>query len=181
MERSDDELVGQCRAGDAEAFGVLVRRYAGRATRVAMGLLGDHADALDVSQEAFVRAWRNIRTFRGDSSFFTWYSVILRKLAMTSLRRRCRNTDVDLMDASTLPDRGFDPAVLAERSEQAEHVWRAVFHLPTRHREVIVLSHFEHQSYKEIAEILEIPIGTVMSRLHAARKALRAKLAGEGP
>jgi RNA polymerase sigma-70 factor (ECF subfamily) len=181
MEPSDDELVGQCRAGDAEAFGVLVRRYAGRATRVALGLVGDHADALDVSQEAFVRAWRNIRTFRGEASFFTWYSVILRKLAMTSLRRRCRNTGVDLMNVSAVPAKGVDPAVLAERSEQAEHVWRAVLRLPTTHREVIVLSHFEHLPYKEIAEILEIPIGTVMSRLHAARKALRAQLTGEGP
>ncbi len=181
MELSDDDLIAQCQAGDAEAFGALVRRYAGRATRVALALVGDHADAMDVSQEAFVRAWRHIRKFRGQSSFFTWYSSILRKVTLTWLRRRWKNTDVNLMDASAVPAKGFDPAVLAERSEQAEHLWRAVLHLPTRHREVIVLSHFEHLSYKEIAEVLEIPIGTVMSRLHAARKALRKQLTGEGP
>jgi len=181
MGPSDDELIGQCQSGDAEAFGVLVRRYAARATRVALGLVGDHSDAMDISQEAFVRAWRHIRKFRGQSSFFTWYSSILRKVALTWLRRRWKNTDVDLMDASAVPAKGFDPAVLAERNEQAECLWQAVLHLPTKHREVIVLSHFEHLTYKEIAEVLEIPIGTVMSRLHAARKALRKQLTGEGP
>ncbi len=181
MEPSDDELVDQCRAGDAEAFGVLVRRYAGRANQVALGLVGDHADATDISQEAFVRAWRHIRKFRGQSSFFTWYSSILRKVALTLLRRRWKNTDVDLMDASAVPAKGLDPAVLAEQNEQAECLWKAVLHLPTRHREVIVLSHFEHLAYKEIAEVLEIPIGTVMSRLHAARKALRELLTGGRP
>jgi RNA polymerase sigma-70 factor (ECF subfamily) len=181
METSDDELIGQCQSGDADAFGVLVRRYAARATQVALGLVGDHADAMDISQEAFVRAWRHIRKFRGRSSFFTWYSSILRKVALTWLHRRWKNTDVDLMDASAVPAGGFDPAVLAERNEQAECLWNTVLHLPTRHREVIVLSHFENLSYKEIAEVLEIPIGTVMSRLHAARKALRKQLTGEGP
>jgi RNA polymerase sigma-70 factor, ECF subfamily len=181
METSDDELIGQCQSGDADAFGVLVRRYAARANQVALGLVGDHADAMDISQEAFVRAWRHIRKFRGQSSFFTWYSSILRKVALTWLRRRWKNTDVDLMDASAVPAGGFDPTVLAERNEQAECLWHAVLHLPTRHREVIVLSHLENLSYKEIAEVLEIPIGTVMSRLHAARKALRKQLTGEGP
>ena len=181
MEPSDDKLVDLCQSGNTDAFGLLVRRYAGRATHLAMAMVGDHADALDISQEAFVRAWRHIRQFRGQSSFYTWYSCILRKVALTWLRRRCKNTDVDLMDASAVPDEGFDPAVLAERSEQAEHVWRAVLHLPTKHREVIVLSHFEHLTYKEIADVLEIPIGTVMSRLHAARKALREKLTGDRP
>lgn len=181
MEPSDDILVEQCQAGNTDAFGVLVRRYAGRATRLATALVGDHADALDISQEAFVRAWRHICQFRGQSSFFTWYSSILRKVVLTWLRRRRENPDTDLMDTVIMPDKGFDPVVLAERNEQIQQVWQAVLHLPTLYREVIVLSHFEHLTYKEIAEVLEIPIGTVMSRLHAARKALREKLTGDRP
>ncbi|MBN2293225.1 MAG: sigma-70 family RNA polymerase sigma factor [Pirellulales bacterium] len=96
MEPSDDKLVEQCQSGDTDAFGLLVRRYAGGATRLAMALVGDHADALDISQEAFVRAWRHIHQFRGESSFYTWYSSILRKVAYTWLRRRCKNTDHEL-------------------------------------------------------------------------------------
>jgi len=179
MEPADDDLIRQCKAGDTEAFGRLVRRYAGRATQVALGLVGDHADAMDVSQEAFVRAWRHIQKFRGESNFFTWYTSILRNVALTWLRRRLAHADVDLMDASAVPDGGIDPAVLAERSEQAERLWEAVLRLPTRHREMIVLSHFEQLSYREIAQVLEIPVGTVMSRLHAARKALRGRFTGD--
>jgi len=179
MDDSDDALIRRCQAGDTEAFGILVKRYAGRATAVALVLVGNYPDALDASQEAFVRAWRHIRKFRSESTFFAWYSSILRKVALTWLRRRHQRKDVDLLEAAAVPASGADPAVLVERNEQTERLWEAILKLPTKHREIIVLSHFQHLSYKQIAHALEIPIGTVMSRLHAARVALRAQLSGE--
>jgi RNA polymerase sigma-70 factor (ECF subfamily) len=179
MDESDDALIRRCRRGDTEAFGTLVKRYAGRATGLALVLVGNYPDALDVSQEAFVRAWRHIGKFRGDASFFAWYASILRKVSLTWLRRRRKG--VALVEAAAVPASGADPAVLAEQNEQAQRLWHAVLELPTKHREIIVLSHFQRLSYKEIADVLEIPIGTVMSRLHAARVALRAKLSGERP
>jgi len=179
MDDADDALIRRSQDGDAEAFGILVKRYAGRATGVAVVLVGNHADALDVSQEAFVRAWKHIRTFRGDSSFFVWYSSILRKVAFSWLRRRRKQSDEELMEARAVPQAGVDPAVLAERNEQTERLWQAILELPTKHREILVLKHFEYLSYKEIAGVLEIPIGTVMSRLHTAREDLRAQLSGE--
>ena len=181
MDESDEVLIRRCRRGDTEAFGTLVKRYAGRATGLALVLVGNYPDALDVSQEAFVRAWRHIGKFRGDASFFAWYASILRKVSLTWLRRRHKRKDVDLVEAAAEPASGPDPAVLAEQNEQAQRLWHAVLALPTKYREIIVLSHFQHLPYKEIADVLEIPIGTVMSRLHAARVALRAKLSGERP
>jgi len=181
MDEPDEALIRRCQAGDTDAFGLLVKRYAGRATGLAVVLVGDYADALDVSQEAFVRAWRHIRTFRGEGSFFAWYSSILRKVALTWLRRRRRRKETEPADACLAPASGVDPAVLAERNDESERLWRAILRLPTRHREIIVLSHFQGLSYKEIAGVLEIPLGTVMSRLHAARQALRKELSGVDP
>ncbi len=181
MDEPDEALIRRSQTGDTQAFGLLVKRYAGRATGLAVVLVGDYSDALDVSQEAFVRAWRHIRKFRGDSSFFAWYSSILRKVALTWLRRRHRRKDKEPAEACHEPASGVDPAVLAEQNERTERLWQAILRLPTKHREIIVLSHFQHLSYKEIAGVLEIPIGTVMSRLHAARQALRKELSGVYP
>ena len=181
MDDSDDALIRRSQSGDTEAFGVLVKRYAGRATAVALFMVGNHPDALDVSQEAFVRAWRHIRTFRAESTFFAWYSSILRKVCLTWLRRRHRRKHVELLEANGMPAAGTDPAILGEHNEQTERLWQAILRLPTKHREIIVLNHFQHLSYKQIAEALEIPIGTVMSRLHAAREALRKQLPGDQP
>ena len=181
MDASEDALIQRCQRGDTEAFGILVKRYAGRAIGVALLLAGNYPDALDVSQEAFVRAWRHIRSFKGESSFFAWYSSILRNASSSWLRRRRRRQDVELREAQAVPASGADPAVLAENNEERERLWQAVLQLPTRHREIILLSHFQHLSYKEIAGVLEVPIGTVMSRLHTAREALRARILGNQP
>ncbi len=179
MDDSEDALIRRCQRGDTEAFGVLVKRYAGRATAAAALLVGNYPDALDLSQEAFVRAWRHIRSFRGQSGFYAWYSSILRNACSTWLRRRHRNKSQGLRESAAVAAPQSDPALLAERHEEAQRLWRAIVQLPTKHREIIVLNHFQHLSYKEIADVLGIPPGTVMSRLHAARGALRAKLTGE--
>ena len=141
-------------------------------------MLGNHNDALDASQDAFIRAWRNIRRFEGGASFYTWYSVILRNVCMDQLRRRKKGKHVELPDEHPAAQIKSDPVLLAENNEQTEQVWNAMLELPIKQKDIIIMSHFQGMSYKQIARHLNIPIGTVMSRLHNARKALRDRLAG---
>jgi len=171
-------LLHRSRHGDADAFGALVRQHAGRAIGTASLMLGSYDDGLDASQEAFARAWRRIDSFRGTGSFYAWFAAILRNVCIDRIRRRKRRTHASLDEVHPIADHADGPAALADRSEQAERLWRAICELSPPHRDIIVLSHFQELSYRQIAELLEIPIGTVMSRLHAARKALRDKLAG---
>jgi len=179
MDEAERTLIGQCRAGDKAAFGQLVRAHAGKAVGLAYGLLGNRSDALDASQEAFVRAWRAIRRFDGRSAFYTWYATILRNVCLSQLRKRLRRGAHESIDSLPLPAGEPDPSLLAERNERIDRVWRAVMHLPTAQREVIVMKHFQGMSYRQMAESLSVPVGTVTSRLHAAREALRQRLAGE--
>ena len=175
MDATEQALIRQCQAGDSEAFGRLVKRFAGRAIGAAYALLGNHDDALDASQDAFVRAWRNIRRFDGRSKFYTWYSTVLRNVCISRLRRK-RHRTVELELDPPGPAEQTDPSVLAERNERTEALWKAILQLSLHHREILVMSHFQGLSYKEIASELGVPIGTVMSRLHNARKGLRVLL-----
>jgi RNA polymerase sigma-70 factor (ECF subfamily) len=181
MDEPEEAVIGRCRAGDKDAFGVLVKRHAGRAIGSAYVLLRNHADALDASQEAFVRAWRNIRRFEGRSGFYTWYSTILRNVCIDHLNRRRRGEASLNAEGRPRPADEPEPSLLAEQNERTQRIWRAVLELPIKHREVIVMHHFQEMSYRHIAESLGIPIGTVMSRLHSARMALRGRLAGDRP
>jgi len=173
VDHSEDALISRCQSGDTDAFGVLAKKYAGRAIGTASMFLGCHHDAHDASQEAFVRAWRGIKKFNSRSSFYTWYSTILRNVCISRLRKKSNKAGVELHENLPGEASRFDPSLLAERNERTERLWRAIMKLPDIHREIIVMSHFQHLSYKEIAELLEIPIGTIASRLHSARKALR--------
>jgi RNA polymerase sigma-70 factor (ECF subfamily) len=181
MDESEDTLIRRCRAGEKEAFGVLVRRYAARAVGSAFVLLRNHADAMDASQEAFIRAWRRIRRFEGRASFYTWYSAILRNLCAGVLRRRSAARSRRPAEGHSAPAAEPEPSLLVEQNERARRIWRAVLDLPLKRREAIVMHHFQEMSYRQIADALGIPIGTVMSRLHNARTALREKLAGDRP
>ena len=178
MDPSEQALIRQCQAGDKDAFGRLVKRFAGRAVGAAYVLLGNREDALDASQDAFVRAWRNIGRFDGRSKFYTWYSTVLRNVCISRLRRK-RHPTTGLEIEPPGPSEQTDPSLLAERNERTERLWKVILELPLNHREILVMSHFQHMAYKEIAAALEVPIGTVMSRLHNARKALRERL-GKG-
>jgi len=177
MSESETALIERCQGGDKEAFGHLVKRYAGPATGSAYLMLGCREEALDASQEAFVRAWRHIRRFRRSSPFYPWYCAILRNVCISRLRRR--KPRVALRDDHPEPDAASDPAVAAEQDERRRRVREGILKLPLHHRDIIVMSHFQGLSYKEMAQALEIPIGTVMSRLHNARQALRKLLAGD--
>lgn len=176
----DTELMRRAKRGDVRAFSVLVERYKERAYMIALGIVGTPEEAMDVSQDAFVSAWRAARTFRDDRPFYPWFYAILRNKCFNSLRRT-RVRRENSLDAAR--DAGFDvadgspgPADAAERSELRELLMRELGRLDPVHREIITLRHFEELSYKEIAHVLGCPLGTVMSRLYAARRALRARL-----
>ena len=182
---SERALVLRARDGDRGAFGELVNRYMQRAYYVALGLVGSHDDALDLSQEAFARAFRARKSIDPDRPFYVWLYTIVRRLCFNFLRdtkrrsQRLREATPWLVDQAGARAAGSDPARSAERAELRARLQAAIELLPEREREVLVLKEFEGLRYREIAELLGVPIGTVMSRLYTARKNLAASLEGE--
>jgi RNA polymerase sigma-70 factor (ECF subfamily) len=169
-------LVARARSGDADAFGALVTRYMKRAYFTALGLVGSREDALDLSQEAFARAFRARRDLDPARPFYAWYYTILRRLCFNWLRDR-RSERAGLEQAgpwleSLAAAHVEDPARAAERTEAHRRIAAAMTRLTDLEREVIVLKEFEGLKYREIAERLDVPTGTVMSRLYAARQRL---------
>jgi RNA polymerase sigma-70 factor, ECF subfamily len=178
----DRALVVRTQAGDTEAFGQLVNRYMQRAYFGALGLVGNHDDALDLSQEAFVRAFRARATIDPDRPFYVWLYQILRRLCFNHVRdRRTRTTKLQqatpwLRDQARQRASGDNPSRVTERRELSGMVEAALAQLTEVEREVLTLREFEGLRYREIAELLAIPQGTVMSRLYAARRRLAAIL-----
>ena len=177
---NDRSLIQSCQKGNKRAFGFLVQKYMQRAYYTALGLVGSHDNAVDLSQDAFIRAYRAIKKFDAEKNFFTWYYRILRNLCFNFLRDRARHarsfSEVDENTINTMTDESQNTSVLVERNELHNAVWDALATLNKHDREIIILKDIQDFSYKEIAEILDCPIGTVMSRLYNARKALKAKL-----
>jgi RNA polymerase sigma-70 factor (ECF subfamily) len=176
-------LIQRCIAGDAAAFEPLVEKYRQRVWRLAYQVLHDREEAWDVAQEAFVRAFHSLPSFRGQAAFYTWLFRITVNVATDRHRQRGaqarafgpeRVTEEEW--ARSMPDPGRGPDQEATRAEQRERIRRALDALPPRARTIIMLSDVEGLSYREIAEVLNCPIGTVMSRLHNARKRLKGLL-----
>jgi RNA polymerase sigma-70 factor (ECF subfamily) len=176
-------LIERCIAGDAAAFEPLVEKYRQRVWRLAYQVLRDREEAWDVAQEAFVRAFHSLPSFRGHAAFYTWLFRITVNLATDRHRQRGaqarafgpeRVTEEEW--ARTTADPGGGPEREAARAEQRERIRRALDALPPKARAIIMLSDVEGLSYREIAEVLNCPIGTVMSRLHNARKRLKGLL-----
>jgi RNA polymerase sigma-70 factor (ECF subfamily) len=174
---SDAELSQRVRAGDSEAFGLLVERHMRRAYVHALGIVRSREDALDLSQEAFARAYRARHTLDPERPFYAWLHQILRRVCFNFLRDS--KTHAQLLGAepppwiaAVAPRAGDDPASEVQRAEERRRVSEAIERLPAREREVLVLKEFEELKYREIAELLGIPIGTVMSRLYSARRRL---------
>jgi RNA polymerase sigma-70 factor, ECF subfamily len=185
-EPEDRAALERCQRGDAQAFEFVVHKYMKRAYFTALGLVGNHEDALDLSQEAFVRAFRAIQRFDLRQQFFTWYYRILRNICLNHLRKRARAGEIavnageaDLDELENPASCGLpDPAAAAEQSELNEQLWMAMRRLNAADREILLLREIEGCAYAEIAERLEIPSGTVMSRLFNARRRLRETLNG---
>ncbi len=185
MPLDEPSLVRRAQAGDREAFGELVALYMRQSYYAALALVGSHDDAMDLSQEAFVRAFRARSSLDPDRPFYAWLYTILRRLCFNFLRdRKARRRKLQvaagwLADEARERDTFGNPARMAERAELRSRVEAAIEELPDRQREVFVLKEFEGLRYREIAELLGIPIGTVMSRLYAARRHLAGSLSGE--
>jgi RNA polymerase sigma-70 factor, ECF subfamily len=170
----DLELTRRAQAGDTEAFGELVTKYRTKIFAMVCCIVGNEHDAWDLSQEAFLEAWRSIDRFVGRSSFNTWLYSITVNLTIDSLRRKGRSQEVALSDA--IPSFLSGPGVNYERAEIRGQVGAALAQLSPEHRAVVVLRELQDMQYHEIAEVLNLSLGTVMSRLFYARKKLRSLL-----
>ena len=183
MERSDTELVRLTRAGDREAFRELVERYQRKIYAVLLGMLHDHEAAWETAQETFVRALQGLEGFKGDASFYTWLYRIAMNLAIDHQRHERRRPTVGVSDETveaqeTLQEelRRQDPFRFVKNREIGERVRAAIDELTPEHRAVILLREVEGLSYDEISRVMQCAKGTVMSRLHYARKKLQAAL-----
>jgi RNA polymerase sigma-70 factor (ECF subfamily) len=172
---SESELVAQAAAGDKSAFGRLVERYQRFAINIAYRMTGQPQLAEDLAQEAFLKAWLNLTRFRGESQFRTWLGRIVTNVTIDYLRRRSGESEL----SDGLPAGGMSPATHALRNELQERVRQAVLALPAQSRAALILREYEGLSYKEIAMVLDVPVGTVMSRLNYARGRLRETLEPE--
>lgn len=178
----DLSLVRRAQAGDAEAFGTLVRRHQERIYGLAFRLTGDHASADDLAQETFVRAWRGIGQFGGRSGFYTWLYRIALNLAFSRWKkaqsRRELSLEPEILEKQRDPSRrGEDGAGEARSREIAAALEEALAGLSAEHRSTVVLREMEGLSHGEIARISRCSEGTVRSRLHYAKRILKRKLA----
>jgi len=179
---SDEQMVERALSGDADAFGVIVRRWERRIYALAFGMLGREEEARDATQETFLAAFRNLRGFRGEAKVSSWLHRIAVNQCITRQRWAKVRSETALEDETERDAASFtvtaqeSPAHLAESRERTEAVRRAVSSLPTELRQVIVMKEFEELTFQEIAEALELPLSTVKSRLYTALKQLRMKL-----
>ena len=175
---AERDLILKAQAGESAAFGELVQRYMRRAYYAALGFVGSPEDAMDLSQDAFARAYRARHRINPDMPFYTWYYQILRRLCFNFTRdrqlhrRKLRDQKSWIVDDAAFRSRERNPQRAVERAEIRRRVREAIDSLGDREREVLVLKEFEGLKYREIAEVVGIPIGTVMSRLYSARKHL---------
>lgn len=172
--------IARAKRGDKAAFGALVRLHQRRAYAVAYGIVGNRDDAVDLAQDAFVRAFQAMGRFDTNLPFFPWLHRIVRNTCLNHLKRRNRRGETSL---DALMDGGYDPhsdggtpADAAHAADQRAEIRAAMARLTPQQQEILRLRHLVELSYTEIAETLKIPVGTVMSRLHGARKALKAAL-----
>jgi RNA polymerase sigma-70 factor (ECF subfamily) len=187
-ESDDRELVERCQQGDLDAYGTLVGRYRNKVYGLAFSMLRNEADATDLCQDAFVRGWQGIRRFRKSASFYTWIYRITTNLAIDFVRRRDRrpttpfeesidpDTDASVQEP---PSTNPSPVEEAQRRELREQIDAALLELSPEHRAVVQLREFEGLDYAAIAKVAGCSIGTVMSRLHYARRHLQKLLKEE--
>ena len=181
---TDQQLVARVQKGDRRAFDLLVVKYQHRILALVGRFIADHAEAQDVTQEAFIKAYRALPSFRGDSQFYTWMYRIAVNTAKNYLISRGRKTptqDIDLDDAAYFADEANmkdvdTPDGLLQRDQLREVVFNAIEDLPDELRRAVTLRELEGMSYEEIAEAMNCPIGTVRSRIFRAREAIEKKM-----
>ncbi len=186
--KSDWEWVQRVQGGETDAFEALVRRHEKMIFNLLYRWLGDYHEATDTAQEVFLSAYRSIKSFRGESSFSTW----LYRIAINQAKNRRKNlitsqqrmVALEILDpegdggpVASLPHPGPDPAQAAEQQEVHDRVQQGINSLKSNDAMIILLHDLLDVSYEEIAKVLDISLGTVKSRLHRARQALKARLA----
>src|SRR3954471_14047048 len=184
---SDLDLVKRCQDGDAEAFDELVTRYRTRVFGMIYNMVHSEQDAWDLAQDSFLKAWKSIKRFRGQSSFYTWIYRIVMNVTIDWLRKKQVkaggaefNDSIQLKEvdpaSKTMPKADALPSVQLEQREIRAQIDRAIAQLSPEHRAVILMKEIDGMQYHEIAEALGCSIGTVMSRLFCARKKLQTLL-----
>lgn len=166
---SEREILEAVKKGDKEAYGLIVKRYMHSAYYIALGFVHNQQDALDVSQDAFIKAFRKIKMFDTRMPFFPWFYRLMRNLCIDYLKRKHRRREIPLEDIQIIDDERDD-------REMKEALWKGIQDLPFDQREIIILRYFRQMSYEEIAELIGRPLGTVMSSLHYAKKKLKGIL-----
>jgi RNA polymerase sigma-70 factor (ECF subfamily) len=168
----DGDVVRRAREGDHDAFGLIVETYRDRLFGLAIGILRDRSAAEDVVQEAFIKAYKNLKGFRGDSSIYTWLYRIAVNTAHNHLRRVKRRTEVDFEEVAPIIEaRGQNPAESTANAELGVAIDGAIKNLPPRQREVFMLHYFERMTHREIAEVLGVTEGAVKANFfHAVQK-----------
>ena len=180
----DDKLVKRAKKGDSRAFDLLVLKYQGRVAQLVSRYLNNAAEVEDVTQEAFIKAYRALPNFRGDSAFYTWLYRIAANAAKNHLvalgRRPTSDMALDDLEVFDVPGRlkdheSPDEVIMGQQLEML--ISRTIEELPVELRAALTLREFEGLSYEEIADVLECPIGTVRSRIFRAREAIDVKVA----
>lgn len=172
-------LVERSRRGDAGAYDELVGAYQNRVYSLAYRITGNREDAWDAAQEAFLKAYRNLRAFRGHAAFSTWLHRIAVNSALDIVRRRPLQPPAPL--EMTMVDPVEDPGETVWRRDVQQRIHRAIAMLPLEQRTATVLRDLHGHSYEEIASILQVPLGTVRSRISRGRETLRVALADLAP
>ncbi|ADJ44471.1 RNA polymerase sigma-70 factor, ECF subfamily [Amycolatopsis mediterranei S699] len=178
----DAELLARAAGGDHTAFGALVREHTPRMYRVALRITGSAAEAEDVVQEAWLAAWRSLAGFRQESAVSTWLYRVVTNSALAVLRRRRPTVSLDDPDPQSTVDSALFAAAVpgpegrVVRAEEVDAVLRAVGRLEVSQRVPLVLRELEGLSYEEVADVLDVNVGALRSRLHRARVALLAEL-----
>ena len=181
---SELDLVKRCQEGDAEAFDELVTRYRTRVFGMIYNMVHSEQDAWDLAQDSFIKAWKSIKRFRGQSSFYTWIYRIVMNVTIDWLRKKQIKAGGAEFDDSiqlkevdpaskTVPKADMLPSVTMEQKEIRSEIDKAIAQLSPEHRAVILMKEIDGMQYHEIAETLGCSIGTVMSRLFYARKKLQ--------
>jgi len=179
---TDEIIVERALSGDAEAFGEIVRRWERRIFALAYGMLGREEDARDATQETFLAAFRNLRGFRGEAKVSSWLHRIAVNQCITRQRRAKVRSESALEDEEEKNAGSFaaplrlSPVRITESTQITRAVRRAVNSLPLELRQIVVMKEFEELTFKEISDILDVPLSTVKSRLYTALKQLQMKL-----
>ena len=179
---TDEIIVQRALTGDAEAFGAIVRRWERRIFALAYGMLGREEDARDATQETFLAAFRNLRGFRGEAKVSSWLHRIAVNQCITRQRQARVRSEAALDDdeeagsASFAAPVHYSPSRVVEARQETAAVRRAINSLPMELRQVVVMKEFEELTFREIADVLELPLSTVKSRLYTAMKQLQMRL-----